>query len=717
MNIKEKAAEIKRRNIPFCLDEKAFNRLVLRLTSKEYAERIIVRQIASKSGYDEYSLFDDNGKIVIEATSGVAAGVALNYYLKKKCHYYIGMLTTSGVLPKTPPKVGDKIERTGLYHYRYFLNYCTFGYSFTFYRWSDWEKVIDRMILSGYNLVLNALAQECVWREVLLSLGYNEKEIAAFLVAAPFMPWLNMMNMSGYLGNYPDEWWNERVKLANKFNRRLQQFGIGVMLPGYSGMVPNDFEKHFQGSMLKDQGDWCGYDRPKYLLFSDKNFDRIADLFYSTQNRLIGKGSVHYYSSDPFHEGGVTDGIDLAEFAKTAFCAMQRNDNKAVWCFQGWEDNPKREMLSAIPADRTLVCNLLSDTNTNAGDNYLNRPWLYCTVNNFGGQHLLRGGLARFLNRPFGCVSDDNYTMVGIGLMPEAVENDEVFFDILAETAINAQKTDLEQYLKTFISARYGKMNDSLFEAWKTLAEKIYLKDDISTSFESSYLCLPSLSACKVSAFAVRAEDRYPDELITAVKILLNNYEECKNSSSYIFDLVDITRQASANFSWSLVYSIQKAYNEKDLSTLKKRIKLYFKLFELQDKICSCHKRLLFSNYLKYPKEYSKKEAIFNVYTAKRLITVWGDERTKGRLNDYAAREYGGLLKNYYLKRWKKFADMLVSSLVSGTPLEDYDFLADGEAFTRKEERYKSTPYSNADEVARKIIGLLEENRDLCGKE
>lgn len=705
-----KAGEVKRNNIPFYLDENEFYAFVERLTNKTYADSFTVRKIASSSGMDEYRLFDEGDKTVIEATSGSAAGVGLNYYLNNICGVYRGFITDSGVLPDVPPRVGKIIERKSLYHYRYFLNYCTFGYSFTYFSWEDWEKVIDRMILSGYNLVLNAVGQECVWREVLLQLGYDEAAVAKFLVGAPFMPWLDMMNISDYYGKYPESWWDERVALSNKISERLNAFGVGVMLPGYSGMVPDDFKKHFKNSTVKLQGDWCGYDRPGYLIFSDPLFDKVADIFYQTQKRLIGK-NVRYFSSDPFHEGGITEGIDLTAFAEKAFAAMKRCDENAVWCFQGWGENPRREMLHGIPPEKTLVCNLLADTNANAGDDYLERPWLYCTVNNFGGQHLLRGGLINSLLKPYKFIRSQKYTMVGIGLMPEAVENGEVFFDIIAKTSVSDLTPNVDEFLSSFIKARYGITNATLETAWKTLAENVYIKDDICTSFESSVIARPSMTTNKVSSFANASQDIYPEAVVSAAEKMLENYERCKNSSSYIFDLADTARQAAANFGWHLVYAIQKAIREKDITSFEKNAEIFETILDLQDKICSSHKKLLFANYLYYPENYDKNNAEYNVYLAKRLITVWGDERTHYRLNDYAAREYGGLIKDYYALRWKRFIATARSWLENEAEAEEIDFYSAAEAFTHERKKYPLLVRNDLDINVKKVLEIIKNNR------
>ncbi len=718
--IVEKAGEVKRENIPFSFNEKEFYFFIKRIAGGKYADKFIVSQKTSQSGFDEYELYDEGDKIVIRATSGSSAGVAFNKYLQECCGYYVGMLTTVGELPAIPPQVGRKIENQSLYHYRYFLNYCTYGYTYAFYSWEDWEKVLDRMILSGYNLVLNPLGQECIWREMLLELGYTEQEVGTFLVAPTHMPWQLMMNMENFKGWYPSWWWTERIELANKISDRLDLFGIGTMLPGYSGMVPSDFEKHFPNSKLKPQGDWCGFERPQYLLYDDTMYEIIAKKFYAIQEKLIGHRRVHYYSTDPFHEGGITEGINLAAFARKSFSIMREIDKKAVWVFQGWGDNPQREMLEAIPVERALITNLLSDSNTNAEDNYLDRPWIYCTVNNFGGQHLLRGGLKKTLEKPYDCTKIPEYTMVGIGLMPEAVENGEVFFDIMADCAVAQEQPSLESFLRKYIRLHYGEENFELGKAWTILADEIYIKDSIGSSFESAYIACPSLQVDRVANCGERASSDYPTALLQAAESYTAQYEKCKDSESFCFDYVDLVRQLSANYAWSLVYAIQRAYHEKNSVEFRAVADKFLNLIDLQGKLLSSNKNFLYANFQKKAYDYGKtqEEKYYFDHLYKVLITIWGDERTVGRpdanhrlegiLDNYAAREYGDLIKTYYKPRWEKFISMLEISLLTGKDYQEYNFFDNNRLFCYDRGRYALSVQGDTLKIAKEIIQIIK---------
>ncbi|WP_295712616.1 alpha-N-acetylglucosaminidase TIM-barrel domain-containing protein [Mucilaginibacter sp.] len=43
---------------------------------------------------------------------------------------------------------------------RFFLNYCTFGYTMHWWKWEDWEHLIDWMALKGVTMPLSITDQE-----------------------------------------------------------------------------------------------------------------------------------------------------------------------------------------------------------------------------------------------------------------------------------------------------------------------------------------------------------------------------------------------------------------------------------------------------------------------------------------------------------------------------------------------------------------------------
>ncbi len=676
-NIKKRAGETKRRNIPFYLDEEAVRGLIRRVAGEGYASLFRIRRRESESGMDEYDLYCEGGHVCIDATSGVAAAVAFNRYLGEYCGYYVGFITTSGTLPPNPPLFKDKKSERSVFHYRYLFNFCTFAYTYAFSGWEDWERILDRALLSGYNLILNPVGCESVWKKLLEGLGYTGQQIRKFLVNPAFLPFLWMGNMSDYGGEYPEWWFDARSELARKITNRLRAFGAAAMLPGYCGMVPDDFRAHFPKSAPFDQGLWNGLRRPAYLLPGDPMFDAVADAYYEIQRRTVGE--AHYWSVDPFHEGGISEGVDLKSFGGAVMSKMKEHDADAVWFLQGWQANPRRELLSVLDAGEVLVGDLLADEKGGGGDNFGDTPWLYCNVVNFGGQHVMRGNVRRSLSAPFSFAADKDSTMVGIGFMPEGVEDGEIFFDIFASVSVREKPLPLEDYLRGFIRRRYGGQSAAAEEAWAILAEKVYLADSSVYPMESAFCARPSLDADRVSTWGRGCKEGTAErmELLRATRLLFSDYESLKGAPSYRFDLVDLARQCNAALGWDAVYAFLRAYKAGDKEGFSHWTHRFFELFSLQEAIVASDKHFLLSKWLERAKAQGRNEMEkrwFEFY-ARVQITTWSDSRT-GWFHEYAAKEWQGMLSDFYRPRWETFVSMLELSLYGGASLpayRDYD--------------------------------------------
>lgn len=676
-------------NIPFFLDEKEIYNFITRLTNETYASTFKVIKIDNNDPYDYYKMYCKDNKIIVEATSGVAFATAFNYYLNNYCSVYIGFITRNGILPIVPPMFNEVIENKSKFLYRYFLNYCTFGYSFAYFKKNDFEHLLDVIFLNGYNLVLNPVGQEAVWHRLLLKLGYSKEEAKAFLVPLPFMPWFNMMNMSSEEYDYNFE---DRINLARFINNRLYAFGASPMKVGYAGMVPNDYSTRFKDSLVKNQGLWCGYDRPEILLYNDCKYDEIASLFYKIQDELLDFKDSHFYSIDPFHEGGIKDGINITEFGIHNYNQMHKHDSKAVWAFQGWGDNPDIEMLKGLNKEDVLVINLKADKID------LGYPYIFGCVNNYGGKNLLRGNIKQIIEKSY----ESN---IGVGMLPEGVENSEILFDLFSFISVNSSKVNIEEFINYYIKNHFYKNTSNIKDYLNILANDIYINEDQNPMFESGFNATPSLTVDRHLGCSTHAIDIYPLALFNASIKILNEFDNNTNNDSYIFELIDTIRQLNANYSWHLVYNIQKSYFNKDLSLLSKNKELFLELFDLQIKLLSCHKNYTLTYYLR------NVDNDIDLMFAKRLINSWADINYTLELNDYAMREYSELLENYNLPRWNKFLSLVEDAIKNNKELVDYDYIKDSIKFNNDGIYKYNLKQVSLKEVCEKIINIIKNNK------
>ena len=323
---------------------------LLERIDKGASRKFVIERL--KGEKDFFELDQKGNKVVVRGNNYVSIATGINWYLK----YYAGInLSWNGMqadLPEVLPPVLKKERHETDLKLRYDFNYCTFSYSMAFWDWKRWEQEIDWMALHGINQPLAMVGTDVVWKNVLEELGYTREEINAFIAGPGFQAWWLMNNLEGWGGPNPDSWYERQEELQKRILKRMREYGIEPVLPGYSGMVPHNAKDRL-GLNVADPGRWNGYPRPAFLQPTDPQFERIAALYYREMTRLYGKAS--YYSMDPFHEGGNTSGVDLEAAGKAIWKAMKQANPRAAWVVQAWGANPRRQMIRNLPAGDMVI--------------------------------------------------------------------------------------------------------------------------------------------------------------------------------------------------------------------------------------------------------------------------------------------------------------------------------------------------------------------------
>lgn len=695
-----------------------------------------------KSQRDFFELDQTGHRVTVRGNSWVNIASGLNWYLK----YYAGIhLTWNQMHAKLPP-VMPRVEKPERHEtdltLRYDFNYCTFSYSMAFWDWQRWEQEIDWMALHGVNLPLAIVGEECVWRNVLLKLGYSEEQIGQFIAGPAFLAWWEMNNLEGWGGPLPRSWYDRQEKLQKQILKRMKELGMHPVLPGYCGMVPHDAKERL-GLNVSDAGLWNGFQRPANLLPTDKRFDEVATLYYEELTRLFGRAD--YYSMDPFHESKDDAAIDYAEAGRKLMAAMKRVNPKATWVIQGWTENPRPEMANALKTGDLLVLDLFSECRPMFGpasiwrreEGYGQHQWLFCLLENFGNNVGLHGRMDQLLDNFYG----DKRNCCGIGFTMEGSENNPVMFELMSELPWRSEKFTKEEWIKDYVRARYGLSNSALLDAWNVLIHSIYncpAGNNQQGPHESIFCGRPSLNNFQASSWSKMRNYYDPNATRQAARLMLAAANSLRGHNNYEYDLVDITRQAladQARIQYQHTIADYKAFN---IEGFKRNADRFLQMLLLQDELLGTRPEFRLGHWTEAARSCgsSPEEKRLYEWNARVQITTWGNRfcADTGGLRDYAHKEWQGLLKDFYYPRWKTYFDALLEQmeaqlkpqpeLLGGGPNANktsaelfamalpqevkIDWYAMEEPWTLQQNTYAAKPEGNVLEIATKIIRFLD---------
>lgn len=687
---------------------------LLERIDKGASRKFVIERL--KGEKDFFELDQKGNKVVVRGNNYVSIATGINWYLK----YYAGInLSWNGMqadLPEVLPPVLKKERHETDLKLRYDFNYCTFSYSMAFWDWKRWEQEIDWMALHGINLPLAMVGTDVVWKNVLEELGYTREEINAFIAGPGFQAWWLMNNLEGWGGPNPDSWYERQEELQKRILKRMREYGIEPVLPGYSGMVPHNAKDRL-GLNVADPGRWNGYPRPAFLQPTDPQFERIAALYYREMTRLYGK--VSYYSMDPFHEGGNTSGVDLEAAGKAIWKAMKQANPRAAWVVQAWGANPRPQMIRNLPAGDMVVLDLFSESRPQWGDpasswyrkeGFGQHDWLFCMLLNYGGNVGLHGKMAHLIEE-FYKAKDSSFgkTLKGVGMTMEGIENNPVMYELLCELPWREQRFSKDEWLEGYLKARYGKSDSQVSQAWMLLSNTIYNCPAASTqqgTHESILCARPSWKAYQVSSWSEMSDYYDPADVIRAAGMMVDAAERFRGNNNFEYDLVDIVRQAVAEKGRLMYRVLVDAYKAGDRELFKLSSDQFLRLILMQDRLLATRSEFKVGRWLESARNQgsTEEEKDWYEWNARVQITTWGNRvaADDGGLHDYAHREWNGLLRDFYYLRWKTWLDEQLKSFEGGQP-KAIDFYALEEPWTLKHNSYASEAEGNPVDIACEI--------------
>jgi len=625
---------------------------------------------------DFFELDQSGRRVVVRGNSWVNIATGVNWYLKHFAGIHLSWNNMTAQLPDVLPAVPHKERHETSLRLRYDFNYCTFSYSMAFWDWARWEKEIDWMALHGINMPLAVVGTECVWKNMLQKLGYNKSEINQFIAGPAFLAWWEMNNLEGWGGPNPDSWYVRQEKLQKQILKRMRQFGMSPVLPGYSGMVPHDAKQKLQLNVAETKP-WNGFTRPANLLPTDPRFADIANLYYEELTRLYGKAD--FYSMDPFHETGDLP-IDYAAAGKALMQAMKRVNPQAVWVVQGWTENPRPQMMQDLTPGSLLILDLFSECRPMFGapsvwkreGGYGPHPWLFCMLENFGANVGLHGRISQLLNNFQ--LALQSPTLSGIGLTMEGSENNPIMFELMTERPWLPVDEQGQFDLKAYLKARYGHVTPHLLQAWQLLCTTIYdcpLGNNQQGPHESIFCGRPSLDNFQASSWSKMANYYDPDDTRRAALLLLEDADQHRLSNNFCYDLVDIVRQAladQARVQYQEVIAAYKSFSRKRFDAESQR---FLDMLLAQDSLLGTRTEFRLGHWTQAARNCGTTDAEKDLYewNARVQITTWGNRycADTGGLRDYAHKEWQGLLKDFYYPRWKTYFDALRQQMASNS--------------------------------------------------
>jgi len=658
----------------------AVRKLIERITPG-HGQDFVIETIVAPAGENIFEVEARDGKIVLCGDSPLSQAVAFNWYLKHDAFVDVSWYADDAVkVPDKLPLPAEKTHETTRIRDRFFLNYCTFGYTLPFWRWRDWERCIDWMALNGINLPLAQTGNEFIWQSVWREYGLSDEKIRAFFTGPAYLPWHRMVNIDGWDGPLPQSFIDGQHNLQKQILARERELGMSPVLCAFAGHVPEALKTR-QPAMKIERipPGWGGFPSNYGCWFLnplDPKFKEIQVKFLREQQKEYG--TSHYYGADPFNE--ITppswEPSYLASVSRAIYDGMAQVDPDAIWLqmawtFQTrgqWTDERLSAMIRAVPPGRMVLIDYVCENREMFRETkaFYGAPFVWDYLGNFGGNTSLVGPMNKINRRLAAVMNDTTVTnLIGVGATLEGLNNP-VVYEMLFDRVWAGTNLDLAQWMRDEARARAGGTDPQVEQAWDILREKILVDSNPIGGHGVIFQLQPALRSEANNMLSAHVA-YHNEDLVRAWGLLLQAGPTARKSSAYQRDLVDITRQALGNLGLALRAQMAAAYDRKDAVAFKQAADQFMALGRDLDKFLGTRTEFMLGKWIDDAKSWaaSKDEQAYYEKDARSIITIWG-----GGLTDYAGRQWNGLTRDYYLPRWQMFIDATLAELKDGTPVD-----------------------------------------------
>ena len=228
------------------------------------------------------------------------------------------------------------------------------------------------------------------------------------------------------------------------------------------------------------------------------------------------------------------------------------------------------------------------------------------------------------------------------------------------------------QWADRWAGSRGAKVSDAIARAWRILADSVYVK------------CTRVGEACQTNSrpFVDKPTGGYTNSsyrysqnaLVEALRLMLSD-ERAWSNAALSRDAVNIGRQLLGNHFASVRDSFVSAYRRMDIPEARRYAADMENVISGIDTLMSTNPNTTLAKWVSSARAFGKtsRQSDSLEVNARTLLTVWGLPGRK--LNDYANRQWAGLLSDFYLQRWKMFTDAVISAMEEGREYDEAAFV------------------------------------------
>ncbi len=625
--------------------------LVIRNTPK-IAEYFVFENLECDTSLDTYEVFARDKAIVIKGNSPLAMAMGYYRYLRECCNCLLTKGDYDISYIKTAPLPKEKFTKTVSQKLRMAFTYERYSAEIDFWGFDRWEKELDFLAMNGINAPLILTGTDGVLYKMLME-DFRFKQATAldFIAGSSFFYRQLQGDIFGYLPVYSESYFEKRIQIGAKATQRAKELGMVPIHQGYIPTTPFAFRRNYSKTDLIKRPVWSSFPPALTIEPGDVgNIEVFQTAFLNKQCELLGE--TDNYIFDPLVDVNFKGYNSFVEKTYTMYLNLIKKHNpNATWFVNAKAVNMYPEKVDGLVFVDEYGTQYLQ------ADGFKGNDFVVGYKGNLNGRTVICGNVKQLSQNPYQIATQKYENAVGTGLFFDSDADNPLFYSLACRMMTEKGSVNLDYFAGEYAHCKYGNAYGKSFLL--RLIELCY--NENSELNQGSVLCAkPCTDICHTAPFDTLEKPYDNKELFALVKEVIEG--DCKKNEAFREDLQGVFRQALSNVLLPIYRQTVACFRNKATQPFEKTTNAFLEIGEDIDRLLKTVKRTNLFTYIEEIGELSETKEVRQNLEVNFLMyhTIYGPLKNS-QLYDTNWREWGGMVKDFYLKRWYIFFRMMAS--------------------------------------------------------
>lgn len=623
---------------------------VLRNTPK-IADVFVFEHSENSDGCDSYEISTREKNIVISANSKIAMAMGYYRYLKEYCNVLVPGGDYDISFVKSAPLPSKKIVYSVPQKLRLAFTYERYSTEIDGWGFDRWEKELDFLAMHGVNAPLILTGSDGVLYKTLMEFRFKKEVALEFIAGSGYFYHQLKGNLFGFLPIYSVDYLDKKIEVGRKATERAKELGMSPIHQGYISAVPFSFRRNYTKTDLIKRKVWNQFPPAMTIEPTDSvHIEVFQKAYLEKQKELLGE--VHNYLFDPLLDVDFKGYNSFIEKSISMYANFLKGfDPDGVWFVHS-------QALHAYP-DRINDMVIIDETGDEAdsSNGFGGNDFVVGYRGNLNGRTVICGNMQALSENPFLTIKEKYSNAVGTGLFFDSDYCNTAFYNLASEMLTCDTRMDLKSYFESYSKRRYGTQD---FADFLLDLQNLCYNNNSVMNLASAVCARPCTELEHTAPFDTFDLPYDNNVLLDLVKKVVAS--GTKMNDLFRKDIQDVMRQVLSNVLYPIYLQAVNCFKNKAIEPFEKTTNAFIEIMTDIDRLLKTVPESNLYNHIQTARQLGDTKEISQNLEVNFMMyhTTFGPLKNSVIFDTYW-REWGGMVKDLYLKRWYIFFRMMAS--------------------------------------------------------